>query len=104
MIVASRWPATGVPPRAPQVGAHVTRRRWTAGRGAHPLPPWWRRPRRAQSPQALVPVYRKNKRYFATATVRITQSDGGGTVVHPVYFLGIPWSTFCLYTEQMSRS
>jgi hypothetical protein len=36
------------------------------------------------------------KRYFATATVRITQSDGGGTVVHPVYFFRIPWSTFLL--------
>jgi len=28
-------------------------------------------------------VYRKNKRYFATATVRITQSDGSGKAVHP---------------------
>ena len=25
-----------------------------------------------------------------------------GTAVHPAWFLRIPWSTFCLYTEQMS--
>ena len=47
-------------------------------------------------------AYRKNKRYFATATVRITQSDCCGKAVHPACFLRIPWSNFCLYTEQMS--
>jgi hypothetical protein len=41
-------------------------------------------------------AYRKNKRYFATVTVRITQSDGGGNVVYPACFLRIPSSTFLL--------
>jgi hypothetical protein len=36
------------------------------------------------------------KRYFATVTVRITQSDGGGKVVYPTCFLRIPSSTFLL--------
>jgi hypothetical protein len=36
------------------------------------------------------------KRTFATATVRITQSDGGGKVVYPACFLRIPSSTFLL--------
>jgi len=39
-------------------------------------------------------VYREIKRYFATATVRITQSDRGGKAVHPACFLCIPCQLF----------
>jgi hypothetical protein len=35
-------------------------------------------------------AYRKNKRYFATATARRTQSGCCSTVVHPAGFLRIP--------------